>query len=173
MTDYETGRISMISGLGEALGRKYKKVKGKSGNFWFIPLQDNPADNIYMDNPKDRDSKGFGGRIVNFELDNGEVYLAHGPWHSNADSLFEDTGIDVRDLYFTKVILGTGGVEYQGGHSFKIKEVVYQEDEFKLGSYRRGEELAQEYANKLKKNIHGWIESKSGGHSIFTKPKED
>jgi len=171
MADYETGRMPMISALGEAVTKKFRKVKGLSGNFWFIPLQDNPADNIYMDDPNNLKSDGFGGRIVNFELENGKVYLAHGPWHSNADSLFKDTGIDVRGLCLTQVVLGTGGVEYQGGHSFKVKDVIYQEDEYKLGSFDRGKELAQEYANKLNKTVHGWVQSKGGGHGVTKKPE--
>lgn len=173
MVDYVTGRIPMVSAIGDVSKRKFKKIVGKSGIIWLIGIQTNPADNIYMYNPKGNNSRGFAGRTLEFLLEDGSVEKAQGPWHSNSESLLKDTGIDIRDLHLTRVVLGTGGVEYQGGHSFKVKDVVYQEDDYQLGSYDRDKELAQEYADKLNKDIHGWVQSMGGGHGVFKKPRSN
>ncbi len=172
--EYETGRIPMKSGISEVYNRIFKKVQGKSGKTWFIAIQKNPADNIYVFNPNDKGKvmRGFGGRKMRFKLEDGTIEEVDAPWHSNSDALFDDTGIDVKNMHLTKVVLCLGGVEYQGGHSWKMRNVIYKENEHKLGSFNRGEELAQEYANKLGKRVYYWIESMGGARGHFKDPEK-
>ena len=167
MKGYETGRMPMKSGICEVEERRFKKVQGKE-RLWFIAIQENPADNIYVYNPKN--TSGFGGSVMEFTLEDGSIEKVEGPWHSNSDALFDDTGMDVRDMYLTKVILGLSGIKYQGGHAYKMQDVIYQEDDYKLGKYKRGEELAQKKADEMGVRVHFWIESMGGAHGFFKDP---
>ena len=73
-------------------------------------------------------------------------------------------------MYLTKVILGLSGIKYQGGHAYKMQDVIYEEDDYKLGKYERGEELAQKKADEMGVRVHFWIESMGEAHGFFKDP---
>lgn len=133
----------MTCGSYEAEIRTYKKYEGKQGNIWLVANQEEAADNIYVHKPKDTKSQGFAGRTLEFKLEDGTIYKAQGPWHSNADSLYEDTGVDVRDTHSTFVVLGMERtfVDWQSG----IKDIVYQDEKPTLGRYDRYKEIMKKY----------------------------
>lgn len=95
----------MISGMHELEIRRYKKIECARG-VWFVALQPNEADNVYFHNPKDKNSDGFGGATLAFELEDGSSYQAKGPWKGNAGNLFKDTGYDCRNKSQTFVVIG-------------------------------------------------------------------
>jgi len=110
----------MQSGRYEAEIRKYKKLIGKSGRIWLVAIQDNPADNIYVsaasaeNQPGYKGFRGFAGRTLTFELEDGDILELQGPWATNSDALFKDTGYDIRDKYLTFGVIGLSR-KYENG----------------------------------------------------------
>jgi hypothetical protein len=164
----------MKSGIGEQASHKYKKIEGKRGN-WYIALQENEADNVYF-SEKPREgyhSEGFGGRVIKFELEDGTLDEAQGPWHSNANSLLNDTGYDVTHKYYTQGIIATrkeyakksyGPDEFYG--------ILHYDEKPILGDFSRIEIMAQCFANKLDQEVYFSVVSQGGGSSHFKKPKK-
>ena len=101
--DFVVGRQPIICGSAEAESRKYYKYVGKSGKIWLVADQEDAAANIYAEGGPNSD--GFGGRTLTFQLVNGSEIKLKGPWHTNAQALFEETGIDVRDRHYTFVVI--------------------------------------------------------------------
>ena len=86
--------------------KTFQLIIGRSGIGWIIPVDvPNRADYIYCTNSEDWESagEGFGGSTLNFILENGDVFLLHGGWHSNSSSLYTDTGVDIGNEHFTHI----------------------------------------------------------------------
>lgn len=107
---FEFDAYRMTSGQAEAVSRKYIMYVGKSGWAWFVADQEAKADNIYCTNSENWDvaGNGFGGstlflEVINWEENKlkSENFALRGGWHSNADALFDDTGVDVRNEHLT------------------------------------------------------------------------
>lgn len=84
-----------------AIQGQYFKYLGKSGRLWLVTAQEDPAASVYVSNvdeggPDYPRERGFGSNLVTFGLVGGGEIKLKGPWHSNPESLFEDTGVDVR-----------------------------------------------------------------------------
>jgi len=60
---------------------------------WIVPVSGNP-NAIYFHDP--RHEEGFGGAVIPFIGNDGEIREFKGPWHSNAEGLYKRTGIDLR-----------------------------------------------------------------------------
>jgi len=95
---------------------------------------------VYFHNPKDTHSDGFGGASLNFTLEDGTIYAAKGPWKT-LDRLLADTGIDLRDKFLTRCVVGT---ERDYDHSKDkyygqavIRGVVHMEETPVLGKFER------------------------------------
>ncbi len=153
--DYATARYAMICGSAEAEKRVYRKVECKRG-VWLVAIQPNAAENVYFHNPLDTKSEGFGGRTLSFPLEDGTVYEAKGPWHGNADSLFNDTGVDVRDTHYTFVVLAMA----RDGYPTILRDVVYKDAAPVLGAFDRYKELCKQYPQALQ-----YYSESSGGSS--------
>lgn len=66
-----------------------------------------PADHIYVGYREYTGSRGFGGRMMVFNLaDQGRAVTLQGPWHSNSDALYEHTGVDIRHLHYVQLVVG-------------------------------------------------------------------
>jgi len=144
MSDFVQPPYRMVSGQAMAQDAIYKKIIGKRG-VWFVPVSsDEPAAGVQFHDPKALHSDGYGGATLRFELEDGSVYLAKGPWHGNAESLFQDTGYDIRDKYRTFVVLSKDRKTEPAPHYRTIfVDVVYQDPEGGLiGTFDRWKELA-------------------------------
>jgi len=158
--EFRIERESMICGSAEAENKVYKKVVGDSGSVWLIPQNDSPGEGVHVHNPNDRDSQGYGGRTLEFLLTDGTVYKAAGPWHSNSDALYCDTGIDLRDKHRTFVVISLGrGLD---GGVIILEDVIYIDDAPKVGEFKRGDKLAQELADKLNRPVIRYSRSRGG-----------
>jgi len=79
---------------------KFRKYEGKSGSTWLVGIAENFLEHIYVsaepeeNKPGYKGSRGFGGDRATFKMEDGSFYFLTGPWHSNPNSFFEDTGID-------------------------------------------------------------------------------
>ena len=132
----------MLCGSAEAEERTYRKIIGKSGAVWLVPTCANPAQWVHYHNPKDTRSDGYGGRTLTFSLEDGTVYHARGPWHTNADSLFKDTGLDIRNTHLTFVVLSKA-VDHDEQYNRIMVDVVHIDEKPTEGSFDRYKELAR------------------------------
>jgi hypothetical protein len=165
--DFVVGRLPMVCGSAEAESRRYHKYVGKSGKIWLVADQPDAAANVYVEGGPNSD--GFGGRTLTFTLVDGTELKLKGPWHANSDSLFQDTGIDVRDKHYTFVVIIRGresGKQYES----IMMDVLYKDDEPQLGSFHRGDLLAREWAQGLGAPVFLYSQSSGGSSCGQVKP---
>ena len=149
----------------------YRRIKGKSGKTWLVSLVPEAAAKLYVtNNPGNTTGKGggygFGGAIISFTCDDGEQFDAHGPWHSNAESLFDDTGLDVRHLHLTRVTVCERREFEEGSYkSVPAGEIYYREEVPAMGTFHRGKGIAQALADLYGKTV--MLLSESNGGSSF------
>jgi hypothetical protein len=137
----------MFSGQGDAVSHRYHKHVGKSGNTWLVADTEAAADNIYVtDSPRNDGKEGFGGALLNMPCTDGTVFPLKGGWHTNADALYADTGVDVRGKYRTFVVLSRARATTEDGTYRTIfRDIVYRDAEPTLGIYGRDKELMALY----------------------------
>jgi len=159
--DYVIERRPMVCGSAEAEAKVYRLIPCKRGNWLMAVNVPNPAAFVYFDDPKDLKSQGFGGRVIRFLLESEEVYEAKGPWHGNADSMFKDTGVDVRDKHLTRVVISEGrGLDEK--YRTVLKGVLYEEKEPLLGRFERGRKLGEGVADGLGRMVFVYSEGPGG-----------
>lgn len=136
--EFEVKPMAMICGSHEAEIRAYRKYECKRG-VWLAAIQDASADNLYFHDPRDKHSEGFAGRTLRFPLEDGSIYEAKGPWKGNADSMFNDTGVDLRDKYSTFVVIGRGVRFEKGRYESRriITDVLHLDGGFQVGPFLR------------------------------------
>jgi hypothetical protein len=148
--DYTIDRRSstgMISGQGEVVRRIFRKYEGKSGNTWYIPInQENVGDNVYVDT-HDPKSDGFGGATLPFHLEDGTVDRVKGAWHSNSKAFTKDVGIDITKTHLTFVVISRG--RDQDGHwNTVMTDVLYKDDAPTIGDFDRWKEIAKQFKDE-------------------------
>lgn len=167
--DYVIERQPMVCGSAEAESRKYHKYVGKSGKIWLVADQEDAASNVYVEGGPNSD--GFAGRTLTFSLvEGGEVSLK-GPWHANSDSLFADTGVDVRDRVFTFVVISRDRKSGEHYESIMV-DVLYRDEEPQLGSFHRGDVLARQWAKEIGAPVFLYSQSKGGSSCGQVKPDQ-
>jgi hypothetical protein len=168
---YESRR--MISGQAEAQIRTYEMYVGKSGRAWFVPyLQTDKADNIYVTDSADwlKRGNGFGGTTLRLNLKDGSDFALRGGWHSNAEGLLEDTGVDVTDTHLTYGAVGLSRVE---NAYMTIGDLIYKDEEPTMGKYNRIRTIAVEYANEHNVTVYYCVQSTGGGSCGPIKPGDE
>jgi hypothetical protein len=169
--NYKCKPQPMVCGQYEAQKQKYKKLIGKSGSIWLVGTND-PAHHVYVsDDGKDKYFKGFGGATLKFQLDDGSEILLKGPWMSNTDALYEDTGHDVRDKHITFVVISRDRVHKDGVCT--MVDVIYKDKSPTPGYYNRGKSLAQEIANEKGHKVYCYILSGGGTYNGIIKPHDE
>jgi hypothetical protein len=168
--DYIEEPYRMICGSYEAEIRKYKMYIGKSGKRRLVAIQPNEADDIYVEGGPNSD--GFAGRTLNFILESAEVVSLKGPWHTRADSLFQDTEIDLREKYLTFVVIGLDRGCTDVGYRTIIKDVIYKDEKPTIGEYYRGTKIAMKLAKELNKPVMCYSKSTGGSYSGLVYPDQ-
>lgn len=155
-------RQGIVSGQHEQSIRTYRLYTGKSGNRWLVADQANPGDNIYVEGGPG--SRGFGGAKLQFLLvDNTKLELT-GPWHCNADSLFHDTGIDVRDKHETfGIVAQKREPGPQGGFEWYYDDIIHKDEAPTIGHYDRIERIANAWSREHQKSCYYCFISRGGG----------
>lgn len=83
-----------------------------------------PADHIYVGYPYDTKSQGYAGRWLVFPTTDDMTISLQGPWHSNADALYEATGVDVRGQHYVQLVVGLS--RYNGpSYRTTLTDIVY------------------------------------------------
>jgi hypothetical protein len=168
---FTTPPYSMISGIDEALSRKYHKHIGKSGKIWLVSNELACAENIYVDGGAG--SRGFAGRTMTFELVDGSTVNLIGPWCSNTEALFVDTGIDVRDKFYTWGCIGTS----RSGNG--ISNLIYFDTDPVLGTFNRIETLAKQLSEERQQCLYYYSQTRGGStlgpvnYNKFNLPKSN
>lgn len=115
----------------------------RPGYYWFVKSGvQNQANYIFWGSPNTTKSEGMGGRIIPFKCTDGQVIDIQGPWWSNVDAFFESTGIDIRDKFYTFVVISRRR-SYNGLH-YTMEDVVYKDDEHVLGDYDRWKQVLRD-----------------------------
>jgi len=156
------------SGVGREIpGHKheYERVTDGKGCVWLWDIKTlSPGSHIFYHDPQDTKSQGYGGGTLVFHIrKTGEEYMAKGPWHSNADAFFDNTGIDLRDKHLTFGAIGKGRKQTDT-YQTVITDVVFIDKEPTLGAHTRISTIAQELANASGEPRFYYYES-SGGSS--------
>ena len=183
--DEKTGIVTipnnykMVSGFAEQAKRIYRVApvrensirRTEPGGLWFYPANErNPADNVFFGNPNwgkpgHRRSNGFGGSILEFTLDDFSTIKIAGPWHGNADSMFVDTGLDLRDKHLTWGIVAKTKLESGWNQPLLYKDVLHLDTEPVVGTFDRIEDLAKKFVKELGCVVYYHRESCGGSHT--------
>lgn len=146
VANYKILRQGMVSGFGEQESvRLYRRVPCRDGRgAWFYPVNHNePGAYVYFD-PANPGSQGFGGATLQFPCDDGVTYKVKGPWHGNTESMFKETGVDLRDQHRTFVVLSLART-YEGYNTVMV-DVLYQDPpEGIVGPFDRWKSLVVQY----------------------------
>lgn len=157
----------MVSGFAVAAEPIYCLVQGRRGHTWlYAANKPNSGAYVYVDTHDPR-SQGFGGSWLTFNLEDGSEYKCKGPWHSNSDALYADTGVDLRDKHFTQVYVSRG-MEYEENdwYSPVLLDVFYKEDEPILGAYDRYLTVVADVLNRCgEERVFYRMESEGGACS--------
>lgn len=146
----------------------YRKVQ-KGPFTWFVPNNGNPS-KINWHNP--RDENGYGGSVVKFPLEDGSICDVKGPWCRTADTLFEVTGIDLRNnhLTFGIIALERQSVKHKGMTN-DYKGVLYVDEDETVGDFDRIPKLAQKMANERGENVVYQVITAGGGQLGTKRPE--
>lgn len=170
MADFTTRGYSMICASSEAERHEYYKFVGKSGRIWLVAEVSYAGEHVYVSG--DENSQGFGGRTLRFNLVNGEGLDLKGPWHSNPEALFQDTGVDVRGRHRTFCVIA----KYRefNGDKCTFKDVLYQDREPVLGYFDRPDvkKLAKNFAIELGHSVYVYKETKGGSSNFSVDPAD-
>lgn len=150
---------SMFSASADAESGVYKLVTGKGGRRWLYNDEKfNAGANIYVEGRKG--SQGFAGRTIRFPLLDGGFVELTGPWASNSVSLFEETGVDLRERHATWGCIGLRR-EHRNERT-AICDIIWFDKEPIEGSFNRVEELAIELSNSRGEPLYYYSMSHGG-----------
>lgn len=156
----------MISGQSEAQSKVFRKVHGKTYT-WYVSVQENAADNIYV---VTHNKEGMGGAKLKFTMEDGSVEEVHAPWHSNADSLFDDTGEDVRQQSHLTYVISLER-SYGKNMSHIHTDLLDYCLEPIITSWGAIQDRAKKYAHDCQRNVFVSIKGVGGGRASFEEYK--
>lgn len=147
----------------------YKMVQGNRAKWFYKPGPFAADDGIFMDGGKG--SNGFGGRTITFQIDDGTTYDSIGPWRAGADAMLEDTGVDIRNSYGSRLVLSRG-IKSDGHYGSVYLDVVYHEEHKVEGLFERAYELAKQKVKEMNEPLFYYIETAGGTQSGKMKPED-
>ena len=155
----------------------FERYIGKSRRIWMVGNCDSPSSEIYAQaDPREnikgyRGFRGYGGSTLVFRTSDNAAVQLQGPWHSNSNALYADTGIDVRDKCITFVVISEL-IEYieERTNDIVMRNVLYKDEDPAIGPFDRGRLLAKEIATKLNKQVILYSESYGGSSCGPVKP---
>lgn len=159
--DFTIPGYAMVSAQAMGQDREWKIALGKSGRIW---LYSEGRSSVWVEGGKG--SRGCGGSSVAFKLAGGVGSISLvGPWHSNADACFVDTGVDVRSNFMTWGCVGTGRSYDSNTGQSKVTGLVYFDKQPTKGLYERVDLIAWEMQEKdPDTKLYVYSESEGGSH---------
>lgn len=162
---------------------KYRKFQrdNVSAHTYYVPVDydtPNAADEVLIDT-HEPNSRGFGGRTFTLETTEDTIDSVQGPWHGMCP--YEVAPIT--ELHRTKVTIlrHATNIPYSEwediseddslGIRFRMRgEIVYDEQEWVLGHFSRGDRIAQQLSNLWQEELWLHVETDGGSHSYTVKP---
>src|ERR1041385_5099515 len=161
----------------------YRKFEDeRSGNTYYVPVDQVNANDDVLCDIHDPNSRGYGGSTFNLETTDETIDDVKGPWHTSVP-------YDVckaTDLKFTKVTIieDPKSIPYTEWNTIEEKygknsveyflrvtgTLLYRETEWVLGPFMRGARIAQQLADLRNKDIFFHQESQGGAYSTVAKP---
>jgi len=166
--EIEIQKYAQLCGQYEAVIRKYHSKKDSKNRIWFWADQPNSADYIYVWDPKDTKSQGFGGAKITFTLTDNTEIETKGSWHSNSQALFDCCDIDLRNNCYTLVIIALNR-KYKDNKDFLV-DILYEDKNWVLSDYHRGDSIAKKFANDLQIPVVCYNQGISGSSNGFVYP---
>lgn len=136
---------------------------GKNGIHWFWPTDhDEAGAMVHCGSPvmAGKRSGGYGGRTITFMTKDGGIDI-QGPWHSNSDALFEETGVDIRDRHRTYGIVSMNR-DYDGTTTIMVGVVHADPEDGAIGTFGRIEEMAKKFADRHERPFYYYRKSRGG-----------
>lgn len=196
--NFTVPQYSMISGQGEYQSKEWLKIEAKRG-IWLV-LPNREASQIIFWRDTKGTSQGFGGSTLKFKIigelfkptpeniaqelsqainppeweerlfDEPETLELQGPWGSNTESLFQDTGYDIRDRIKSWGCIGRGRSWDKGNNPNAtsrtiIEDLVYFDTEPQHGKYDRIQKLAEQLSNERQETLFYYQETFGGSSS--------
>jgi hypothetical protein len=143
--------------------------KTKRKRRWLVADQPNAADNVYVEGG--HGSQGFGGATLTFKLMDGTYLSLKGPWKGNAEQMYLETGVDVRNTYTTFGIIALRRETGKGFDDDSFYDILHLDAVPKLGIYDRIEDLATTMCMDLKTKVWYSMRSLGGGHASWKDPE--
>lgn len=146
---------------------------GNSGRTWLVPaitVLPNRADHIYVTayaDPK-KAGEGFGGATLFMPLISGRTFALRGGWHTRADTLYDDTNIDVRN---SRLTYGAVALHRSYTTGMELVGLLYADKSPQLGYDDRIIKIAQKIANERNEPVFYSYLSAGGGSSAQIKPE--
>lgn len=162
------GKGNIISAQGEARAQICKIAYDKKDNrrVWLY----SDADHVYCGYPFNTDSRGMGGAKIDFAYvdadENFKRITLHGPWCTSAESLYEYTGVDIRDGYMTRGLVAFRR-EYTPNDGYIYRDVIHFEPDLVKGYYDRIDKMALKISILTKKMTYYHKESYGGTIDSF------
>jgi hypothetical protein len=125
--------------------RTYKKAIGRNNDVWVYANVPNAGDYIYSRNG---DDKGFGGKMLTFELEGGSKVLLRAPYLLSSGALYASTGVDLRDKHMTQGIIARHREEDVPFQTPKYTTVYHHDEKPVIGTYDRIHLLAETMARE-------------------------
>lgn len=140
----------MVSSQGEIAADTFEKIQGKQFT-WYVTTKEAKADGVYV---VTGDKEGMGGATCNFLLEDGTTDAVVAPWHISPDGLYNDTGVDYRDLNLISYIISEERDCVRDGHSYSTVDTYYgvlEIVEDTLMKFETPRNRGKYFANKLGK----------------------
>lgn len=150
-----------VNGIEVAQSKVYNHLEINGTHWLWAANVPNPGDYIYCRGTGLERSRGFGGSTLTFKLVDGKTLSLQGPWHSNSKAMFRETGIDIRDKHYTFGVISRD-YDYNKGNGGIMKDVLYQDNDWKISEYSRIQDMAKEWAQKLGRDV-AYYQSGLGG----------
>jgi hypothetical protein len=164
----DIGNGQMISAKGEVANRTWDKYIGKSGKIWLHP-HDEPENSMVIVQGEPG-SRGFGGSEMRFRLTDGTELMLKGPWSSNHDAFFTETGIDRRACYRSWGCVGRHRGFHPNPAGYDSRTVIcdllwFDPEGGAVGTYDRVREKAAQLAFERNEVLFYSVSTYGGGSS--------
>jgi len=163
LTEKCFGKQKIISGQGEAAKQLVSVAIDKIDPKLIWLYSD--AAHIYNGFPFPNDSRGMAGAIIPFTTIDGKIILLFGPWHSNTDTLYARTGVDLRDQHITRGLVALKRDWTQ--NDFEYSGILYLDKEGTAGKYHRILEIGKRFAQELSETVFVFTQTNGGScHAV-------
>ena len=153
-----------VSARGEAESYLNNRII-KGNNIWYYHDGKDAGDQIYCSTPN---KQGMGGATTSMSTKDG-IFEETGIWHSNSKSLYDATGVDLRNNHKLSYAICLEPQDQGHYQPYSIKQVLVVKNNL-ITYFDEGRDKAQELANELNKKVFLLTNMTGGGSAGWVKP---